>query len=94
MATGDVGAPINLPTYTDGSVQIEGTIGGATTTIKGTNEATPTNWEIITDPQGNDIVKTTADLEQMTEIAYWLRPEVTGGAGAAITVTMTLRRTP
>lgn len=92
MATGDVGSPVNLPSYPDGSIQFEGTFGGATAAAQGTNEATPTNYEPLTDPQGNAISKAAAGIEQIEEIASWIRPTVTGGAGVAITATLTLRR--
>lgn len=93
LANGDDGSPVTLPAYSDGSVQIEGAaFGGGTATLQGRNDGT--NWQPITDPQGNAIAKTAAALEQLTEITRELRPVVAGGAAGAVTFTLILRRAP
>ena len=93
LANGDTGALVELPSYSDGSVQIEGAaFGGGTLTMQATNDGT--NYQTMTDPQGNDIAKTAADLEQLTEIARYIRPSLSGGAAGAVTVTLIARRTP
>lgn len=93
LANGDTGDPVQLPGYADGSVQITGAaFGGGTLTMQASNDGT--NYEAMTDPQGNDIAKTAADLEQITEIARYIRPSLAGGAAGSVTVTMIVRRQP
>ena len=92
MSTGDVGAPVNLPSFPDCSVQVEGTFGGATVAMVGADEATPANYRPLTDPQGNAISMTAKGIEQIEEIASWIRPTVTGGAGSGLAVTLVARR--
>jgi hypothetical protein len=92
LASGDVGGPVELPGYSDRSVQIQATFGDGTITLQGCDETTPTNWHPLTDPQGNDIAKTAADLEQVTEITRHTRPQFTGTTGTAGTVILTARR--
>ena len=94
LATGDDGAPIDWSAYTDRSVQVFGTFGGGTVTLQGSNDAgpTPTNWNPLTDLQGNAIAFTAAGLEMIAEGTLWVRPVVTAGAASGITVQMMLRR--
>lgn len=92
MASADVGLPVELPGFSDRSVQIQGTFGDGTLNMQGCDEPTPTNWHLLTDPQGNDIAKTANDLEHITEITRYTRPQFTGTTGSAMTVTMTARR--
>lgn len=94
MASGDVGAPVELPGYSDRSVQIEATFGDGTITLQGSDQETPTSYHPLTDPQGNDIAKTAADLEQVTEVTRWTRPNFSGTTGSAATVILTARRVP
>lgn len=92
LATGDDGAPVELPGYADRSVQVDGTFGGATVAIQVSN--TGSTWFPATDPQGNAISFTAGGLEQLEEVARHTRCVVTGGAGSGITVNMLGRRTP
>jgi hypothetical protein len=93
LANGDDGSPVELAAWADRSVQIEGAaFGGGTLTLQGSNDGT--NWQILTDPQGNDIAKTAADLEQVTELTRYVRPILAGGAAGAVTITFLSRRTP
>lgn len=81
----------NFADFVDRSVQIEGTFGGATCVLEGSNDGT--NYEPITDPQGNAISKSAAALEQMTEMTLSVRPRLSAvGAGATIVVTLCARR--
>jgi hypothetical protein len=89
-ATGDTGTAYSDPGGGDRSVQIEGTFGGSTVNIHGSNNGT--EYHLLTDPQGNDLAKTAADLEQITEQVRHIRPNCTGGAGSAIAVTLVIRR--
>jgi hypothetical protein len=90
MATGDVGQPFNGYGGRDRSVQFDGAFGGATVTLKGSNfpVVAGASWIVLTDPQGNGISKTGPDFEAISEAAARVRPEVAGGAAAAIDVYM------
>lgn len=80
LANGDTGAPVQTGPWADASVQVHGTFGtGGSMTFQGSNDGT--NWFPLTDPQGNAITKTAAALEQISEIAHFLRPNVTAGDG-------------
>jgi hypothetical protein len=94
QATLDDGAPFEGADWSDRSVQIQGTFGtGGSVSIEGSNDGT--NYQLLTDPQGNDITKTAADLEQITEITRYIRPRVTAGDGTtSLTVTIYARRQP
>ena len=91
LAADDVGDNLDGSSYADRSVQIDGTFGGASVEIQGSNDGT--NWYVLTDPQGNLITKTSASLEQISEITRFVRPLIDGGDGTTdITVTLFARR--
>lgn len=75
----EVGQQLPLAQYSDRSVQVSGTFGGATVTIEGSNDGT--NWFTLADPQGNNLSFVTARLEAILELVFWIRPKVTGGDG-------------
>lgn len=88
LLNGDDGAPIGGYGIVDGSVQVEGTFGaGGSVQLEASNDGT--NWHLVADPQGNDIVKTAADLETTLDVvARQIRPHVTAGDGSTdLTVT-------
>jgi hypothetical protein len=76
--------------YADRNVQIQGTFGGATVVLTGSNDGS--NYFTLTDPQGNSISKTSAALEQITEATAFVQPTHSGGAGESVTVVMLMRR--
>ena len=92
LANTDTGAPIEMPGSSDRSIQFEGTFGaGGTVILEGSNDGT--NYHPLTDPQGNDISKTAADLEMITELTRWVRPRVSAGDGTtAIVPTLFLKK--
>lgn len=88
------GAPIGkrFVDYADRSVQIEGTFGAGTVVFQGSNDG-GSNYQPLTDPQGNAISTTATKLEQITEATQLQRPVVTGADGAtAVTITVIARR--
>lgn len=89
MGIADTGLPVAMSGAPDRSVQIEGTIGGATIVIQGSNDGT--NYQPLTDPQGNAISKTAVAIEAISELTRFIRPVTSGGAGSAITVTLAMR---
>lgn len=88
--TDTVGAAVPMVEYADRSVQIAGTFGGSTTVIEGTNDET--NYATLNNAQGTALSATAAILKQIVEVPKWLRPSLSGGAGADITVTIIARR--
>lgn len=80
LHNGDTGAPIEMPGSPDRSIQFGGTFGtGGTIQIEGSNDST--NYLVLTDPQGNNISKTAAAIEQIVELPRLIRPNVTAGDG-------------
>ena|SRR3990167_7608547 len=78
LAIGDTGEPVSLLDYPDKTVTVEGTIGGGTLTMQGSNDGT--NYYSLTDPQGSAIALTAAGIKLITENPVWIRPSASGGA--------------
>ena len=93
MANGDTGVAFDQLSYSDRSVQVIGTFGASgNMQWQGSNDG-GTTWATLTDPQGNALDFTTAKIEQVMELAHWVRPKVTNGDGStAITVVLVARR--
>jgi len=79
LAQGDTGDAMPFSQYSDKSVQVAGTFGGATVRVEGSNNGT--DWAVLTDPQGNDLLITTAKIEMVTEATMLVRPNISGGDG-------------
>jgi hypothetical protein len=79
LLLGDEGDALPFSQYTDRSVQVSGTFGGASLRFEGSNNGT--DWAVLTDPQGNDLLITTAKIEMVTEATLLTRPRVVGGDG-------------
>lgn len=89
LANGDTGTPYKGFGIIDGSVQIQGTFGaGGSVQMELSNDGT--NYQLAADPQGTDIVKTSADLETILDIVgRQIRPNCTAGDGTtALVVTL------
>lgn len=86
LVQGDTaGDAMECPDTTDACVTMTGTFDSGTVVLQGSNDGT--NWLSLTDPQGNAISKTSAAIEQISEVPRYLRPSVSGqGASAAIKV--------
>lgn len=80
LALGDDGTPLPFSQYTDKSVQVAGTLGGASVAIEGRNNPSAP-WAVLTDPQGNDLNITTLKIEMVTEATLQIRPRIVGGDG-------------
>jgi hypothetical protein len=81
LLNGDDGTPIDWIVYADRSVQVLGTFGAAgSIRLEWSNDG-GTTWVTCTDPQGNDIIKTAAGGEAVTEVGLLVRPRVTAGDG-------------
>lgn len=85
LATGDTGAPLNGPGFTDASYQVGGTFGGATVVIEGSNDGV--TYGTLVDPFNVALSFIAASSPtQVLPISLWIRPRVSGGAGVAINV--------
>jgi hypothetical protein len=91
LANGDDGETIKFSQYADKSAQVFGTFGaGGSLRIEGSNDGE--NWAVLTDPQGNDLVFTSAKIEMVTEATLHVRPKVTAGDGTtALTVVLLMK---
>lgn len=92
MANSDTGSALEMVGSADRSIQVTGTFGsGGNLRIQGSNDGT--NWNTLTDPQGNDINLTTSKIEQIMEVVRYMRPNVTAGDGTTnLTVSILVRR--
>lgn len=90
--TNQDGSPAEWVAWGDRCVQLSGTFGtGGTIALQGSNDGS--NWFSITDPQGNAISKTSAAIEQCTEVTRYVRPYVSAGDGTtSLTAILILRR--
>lgn len=80
LLNGDNGSPLEMPGSADRSIQFQGTFGaGGTVVFEGSNDGT--NYQTLTDPQGNAISKTAAGIEAVEELTRFVRPRVTAGDG-------------
>lgn len=85
VATGDTGVPVENYSFSDRSVQVTGTFGGATCTIEGSNDGV--NYATLTDNAGVALTFTSTGLRQVLQITRYIRPSVTAGAGS-LTITL------
>lgn len=85
LATGDTGQPLRGPGFTDASYQIDGTFGGATVVIEGSNDGI--TYFTLVDPFNTPLSFLSAALVQVLPICLWIRPRVSGGAGVSIDIT-------
>lgn len=73
----------------NGSIQVNGTFGGMTMALHGSND--DTNYFVLKDLQGNDISFTAAGLKDFTAACAFIKPVRTGGTSASLTVTVIMR---
>lgn len=85
----DDGSPCEMIMASDKSVQVEGTFGGATVLLQGSNDGT--NWRTLTDAANAALSFSSAGLKAVTEHTRYIRPLSSGGTGSAITVTVFMR---
>jgi hypothetical protein len=87
LATGDDGAPVELPSWPDKTVQVLGNFNAAsvTLTMQGSLDGGTTYFS-LTDPQGNAIAKTAAAAEVISESPKTIRPLASGGAAGDIDI--------
>lgn len=89
VGNADDGAPCEMIMASDKSVQVEGTFGGATVVIQGSNDGT--NWRTLSDPSNAALSFAAAGLEAIQEHTRYIRPLSSGGTGTSVTVTIFMR---
>lgn len=66
------------------TVQVTGTIGGATLTVEGSNDGT--NFSTLNDAQGNALSLTAVGIEQILENTEYIRIGRSGGTTTNVNV--------
>ncbi len=93
----EVGHPVSIPGASDVSVEVLGTIGGATLLIEGSNVLSPSvdgDWVTLHDENGDLLSFTTIDIgHALSENMLHIRPRLSGGAGTDVDVIMLFRST-
>jgi hypothetical protein len=92
MVAGDTAQPLIYSQWADRSIQAEGTFGGASATVQGSNSGN--GYVSLTDPLGNTLSMTAAGIKQVMEVTGFFKPVLSGGDGTtSITFTLVCRRT-
>lgn len=92
LAAGDTAEPAALARFADRAIQVSGTFGGATVTIKGSLDGI--TYAVLRDGEGLDL-STIADsrIKYVQEPTAYLKPEITGGDGTtAVVITIMATR--
>lgn len=86
LDTDGVGKQIQNYRSPDRTVHVHGTFNSGTVTIQGSNQDPPVNWDTLHDPTGTAITFTTNGIRAIVENPLFIRPVLTGTAGAASVV--------
>lgn len=89
LTPGDTAVPFQEPDLADVSVSMEGTWGGATVTLKGSNG---TSFQTLHDPYSNDVAATADSVFAVVENTLYRKPVIASGSGSSVTVYLLLRR--
>lgn len=90
LGAADTGTPEELSRYPDKSVQIDGTFGGATAVLEGSDDGV--TYFTVKDVYGTAVSSAVAARFDIRDVAYFLRPRTSGGGGgSAVAVTLTSR---
>ena len=82
MAADDDGEPVRLAVYSDRTVQVAGTFGGASVTIGGSNDGE--TYHALHDTSGAAMTLTEGKLQQIVELPIYIKPRVFGGDGTTL----------
>jgi hypothetical protein len=91
IGNADTPMPVTYPGYGSKSFQAEGTFGGTTVSIQGSNDGV--NYHNLTDPTETTISLTSGGLREVLEHTLYLQPALSGGSGSSITATLFVRKT-
>ena len=89
ITQGDTIVGVNIGSYPDQSVHVDGGFGGSTITIEGSMQTTtggPGSWIVLTDAFNTTLSFTTTSIKNVLQNCYWVRPQISGGAGASVNV--------
>jgi hypothetical protein len=75
----DDGESVRLAVYSDRSIQVTGTFGGASVTIGGSNDGV--TYHALTSTDGTPLTLTAGALKQIVELPIFIKPRVFGGDG-------------
>jgi hypothetical protein len=89
MGNADAGQAIRVSNFSDRSVQVTGTWGGATIVLEGSNDGS--TYFTLNDPFNVAISKTAGFLSGVIEACLWVRPRTSGGTGTALDVVLFCR---
>lgn len=95
LLSGDTAQPViddsNVTGYADRSVQVNGTFGGATVALAGSNDGV--NFETLSDPTGVALSFTANKLKAVLEAPRQIKPVISAGDGTtAVTVSLFMRK--
>ncbi len=93
LADGETGKDIIIPSEADVSVQAFGSFGGATLTIEGSLDPDPRLFNYFTALKydATPFTLTAAGGDLAVQNFYRMRPRLTGGSSASVTVFMLVR---
>jgi len=95
-STNDTAMPARMPEWSERSVHMWGTWGGATAIMEGSNDLTapnPVDFEQLHNFQGTAIALTANGISAILESTYYIRPRLSvDGTGASVTVNLLLLR--
>lgn len=80
LTGGENGNSADMAHWPDKTVQVSGTF--TSVTIQGSNDKT--NWIVLNDPQGVDLVLTAPGMAQIAENPLYIRPVIVGGGAGAL----------
>lgn len=91
IVTGDTVEPYGISSQAGvaGAIQIDGTFGGTTVTLQGSNDGT--TYFGLKDIAGNLITATAAAYFEFTTAALYIKPALASGSANAVDVTVMLR---
>ncbi len=90
MGNADTGTPMSDPDKPDMTLTVDGTFGGATVVLEGSNDGT--NYHTLTNPEGVALSFTAAAISLVTEVPLWIKPATSGGSGTSLNVYVLARR--
>jgi hypothetical protein len=89
LASSDTGSWEFIPGYPDKTVHIYGTFGTSTVSIEGSNETVPANGAVLDDGDGQALSGiNAAKVAVLQQGAANIRPVISAGTGATVTVIM------
>jgi len=88
----DVGKTVKLPRWADRSVECDGTFGGGTITIQGTNKDVPldADYKALRDAFENTLTFTVADVRAVMPATVHIRPKATGAVTSVVVTLLVL----